>query len=46
MVACNSIYIGFDDEDDFAGKFEIVSGETLVLINIVSGDRVTYRNVK
>ena len=46
VVACNSIYIGFDDEDDFAGKFEIVSGETLVLINIVSGDRVTYRNVK
>lgn len=46
LVACNSIYIGFEDEDDFAGQFEIVSGETLVLINIVSGDRVTYRNVQ
>lgn len=46
LVACNSIYIGFEDDDDFAGKFEIVSDETLVLINVVSGDRIIYRNVK
>lgn len=46
QVAHNSIYVGFEDNDDFAGKYEVVSGETLVLINIVSGTRVTYKYAK
>ena len=46
LIACDSIYISFEDDDDFAGKYEIVSGETLVLINIVSGERTTYRYSK
>ena len=43
VVADNFISMVFEDNDDFVGQYELVDKETFVLIDVLTGERTTYR---
>lgn len=45
-VENNKIEFEFEDGDEFDGRFEIIPGETLVLIDTKTGERLLYRYCK
>ena len=42
VVADNFISMVFEDNDDFVGQYELVDKETFVLVDVQTGERITY----
>ena len=46
VVLDNFISMTFEDNDDFVGQYELVDKETFVLVDVQTGERITYNYCK